>query len=256
MPKLKRRILQQSRRAWALGRDRKENIVAERKSEDAGLPPPPPHTPPTTILPPPPPSPPSPTTPAASSSAASTFRVPPSAVVAELQCKKRGCRKKVAAVTPVTNKWDTTVSVDCKECGTNYCHALPRTFKLAGGEQNKYNEVNLQQVYHSLVTGEGRASLESRSAFLCTDCELTTASYARQCHFPYNKMQGHYKKGMEIVYESIKEFYTSREMTEPDEDGILDVEVSYDGTWMIRGHKSHIGIGFVTDVYTGIMLDF
>lgn len=315
MPKLKRRILQ-SRRAWVLGRERKENIAAERESEDAGLqPPPPPHMLPATVLPPPPPSPTTPaasssaastpagsssaaSTPAASSSAASTpaasssstpaaatLRVPRAltrthltssrlpavteeydekyivtgsqlrAMVAELQCKKRGCRKNVV-VTPAANRWDTTISVDCEECGTNYCHAPPRTFKLAGGEENKYTEVNLQQVYHSLVTGEGRAGLESRSAFLGTDRELTAASYVRHCHFLYNKMQGHYEKGMEIVYESVKEFYTSREMAEPDEDGILDVEVSYDGTWMTRGHKSHIGIGFVIDVYTGIVLDF
>ncbi|KAK8372140.1 hypothetical protein O3P69_018901 [Scylla paramamosain] len=172
------------------------------------------------------------------------------AMVAGLQCKKRGCRKEVA-VTPVANRWDTTISVDCQECGTNYCHAPPTTFKLAGGEENQYTEVNLQQVYHSLVTGEGRAGLESRSAFLGTGRELTPASYVRHCHFLYNKMESHYNKGMEIIYESVKEFYTSRKMAEPDEDGILDVEVSYDGTWMTRGHKSHIGIGFVLDVYTG-----
>ncbi|KAK8372125.1 hypothetical protein O3P69_011014 [Scylla paramamosain] len=177
------------------------------------------------------------------------------AMVAGLQCKKRGCRKEVA-VTPVANRWDTTISVDCQECGTNYCHAPPTTFKLAGGEENQYTEVNLQQVYHSLVTGEGRAGLESRSAFLGTGRELTPASYVRHCHFLYNKMESHYNKGMEIIYESVKEFYTSRKMAEPDEDGILDVEVSYDGTWMTRGHKSHIGIGFVLDVYTGIVLDF
>lgn len=61
------------------------------------------------------------------------------AMVAELQCKKRGCRKEVA-ITTATNRWDTTVSVDCKGCGTNYCHAPPRTFKVAGGEENKYTE--------------------------------------------------------------------------------------------------------------------
>ena len=52
MPKLKRRMVQ-SRRAWTLGRERKENIAAECENEDAGLPPPPPNTPPSTILPPP-----------------------------------------------------------------------------------------------------------------------------------------------------------------------------------------------------------
>ena len=35
----------------------------------------------------------------------------------------------------------------------------------------------------------------------------------------------------------------------------LDVVVSYDGTWMTRGHKSHICVGFVIHVDTGFVLD-
>lgn len=41
----------------------------------------------------------------------------------------------------------------------------------------------------------------------------------------------------------------------PDEYGILNIEVSYDGTWLTRGHKSHISIGFVAEIYTGFVLD-
>ena len=33
----------------------------------------------------------------------------------------------------------------------------------------------------------------------------------------------------------------------PGEDGILDVEVSFDGSWQKRGHKSHIGVGAVIE---------
>ncbi|GFO40999.1 hypothetical protein PoB_006750400 [Plakobranchus ocellatus] len=40
-----------------------------------------------------------------------------------------------------------------------------------------------------------------------------------------------------------------------DEDTILDIAVSYDGTWLTRGHQSHIGIGCVIDVLTGLVID-
>lgn len=120
----------------------------------------------------------------------------------------------------------------------------------------KYTENNIQQVYHSLVQGEGRAGLESRSAMLGTGSYMTPCAYARQCRFIFNKMEEHFTKGMDIVYEAVRDFYTSRDIATPDEHGILDVEVSYDGTWMTRGHSSHIGIGFVIDVYTGFVLDF
>ena len=40
------------------------------------------------------------------------------------------------------------------------------------------------------------------------------------------------------------------------DDGILEVDVTYDGTWMTRGHQSHIGVGFVMDSETGAVLNF
>ena len=42
------------------------------------------------------------------------------------------------------------------------------------------------------------------------------------------------------------------------DDGVetfLDVVVSYDRTWMTRGHKSHFCVGFVIHVNTGFVLD-
>ena len=36
---------------------------------------------------------------------------------------------------------------------------------------------------------------------------------------------------------------------------MLNIEVSFDGTWLTRGHRSHIGVGFVIEVYTGIIID-
>ena len=38
-------------------------------------------------------------------------------------------------------------------------------------------------------------------------------------------------------------------------DGLLEVVVSFDGSWMTRGHRSHIGVGFVIDIHNGFILD-
>lgn len=37
---------------------------------------------------------------------------------------------------------------------------------------------------------------------------------------------------------------------------ILNIAVSYDGTWHKRGHTSHYGMGIVIDVLTGLVIDF
>ena len=42
----------------------------------------------------------------------------------------------------------------------------------------------------------------------------------------------------------------------PDASGILDIAVSFDGSWQTRGHHSNIGIGFVIDASTGAVLDY
>ena len=42
----------------------------------------------------------------------------------------------------------------------------------------------------------------------------------------------------------------------PGTDGILNISVSYDGTWQKRGYHSHNGVGVVIDVLTGLVLDF
>ena len=40
-----------------------------------------------------------------------------------------------------------------------------------------------------------------------------------------------------------------------DSSDVLDISVSFDGTWLTRGHSSHIGVGCVVDLLTGLCLD-
>ncbi|GFR99089.1 hypothetical protein ElyMa_004519500 [Elysia marginata] len=39
------------------------------------------------------------------------------------------------------------------------------------------------------------------------------------------------------------------------EDYVIDISVSFDGSWLTRGHKSLIGIGCMIDVVTGLIID-
>jgi hypothetical protein len=36
----------------------------------------------------------------------------------------------------------------------------------------------------------------------------------------------------------------------------LSIDVSFDGTWMTRGHRSHVGAAFVIDCDTGFVVDY
>ncbi|GFS69492.1 uncharacterized protein TNCV_3893701 [Trichonephila clavipes] len=37
---------------------------------------------------------------------------------------------------------------------------------------------------------------------------------------------------------------------------IIDVILSYDGTWQKRGHTSNLGLGIIIDILSGLVLDF
>ena len=42
----------------------------------------------------------------------------------------------------------------------------------------------------------------------------------------------------------------------PDENGILDISVSFDGSWQRRGHASHNGVAAAIDLLTGLPIDY
>ena len=54
----------------------------------------------------------------------------------------------------------------------------------------------------------------------------------------------------------VRQVYPSVAATDSDaDDDIIDLAVSYDGSWMKRGHTSAYGIGCVIDTLTGLVLD-
>ncbi|GFO27428.1 hypothetical protein PoB_005393300 [Plakobranchus ocellatus] len=53
-----------------------------------------------------------------------------------------------------------------------------------------------------------------------------------------------------VRQEHIRQYHLTVE-----ENSLLDIAVSYDGSWLTRGHKSLIGIGSVIDVLTGLIID-
>ncbi|XP_077490729.1 uncharacterized protein LOC144101435 [Amblyomma americanum] len=50
---------------------------------------------------------------------------------------------------------------------------------------------------------------------------------------------------------SVRELYSELRFGNPG-----NIAVSYDGTWMTRGHTSHIGVGTVIELFTGLVLDY
>lgn len=64
----------------------------------------------------------------------------------------------------------------------------------------------------------------------------------------YKEIQGKVVKAIFLYYEN--------ELSKcPDENGILDIDVSFDGSWMTRGHSPMIGMRVVIDVHAGFVIN-
>ena len=57
------------------------------------------------------------------------------------------------------------------------------------------------------------------------------------------------------VSKAIKAAYHDLDPTLTNSD-VIDIAVSYDGTWQKRGHQSHTGVGIAIDTLTGLVVDF
>ncbi|KAG0727093.1 hypothetical protein GWK47_035360 [Chionoecetes opilio] len=58
------------------------------------------------------------------------------------------------------------------------------------------------------------------------------------------------KEVMEKTRDAVKRHYT------PDQDGIYNIKVIYDGSWQKRGHTSKLAVGAVVEAHTGCVIDF
>ena len=59
------------------------------------------------------------------------------------------------------------------------------------------------------------------------------------------------KKSVKAIFNAYSELGV-----EPDDEGVLDIGVSFDGSWQKRGHSSHNGIASVIDLITGLPVDY
>ena len=69
-------------------------------------------------------------------------------------------------------------------------------------------------------------------------------------------MNNYYKEQHNIVLDTVREVHTKQDTTVVEIDDKIEVGVGYYGTWMTRGHKSHVLAGFVIEMTTGFVLDF
>ncbi|GFY17687.1 uncharacterized protein TNCV_1074221 [Trichonephila clavipes] len=74
----------------------------------------------------------------------------------------------------------------------------------------------------------------------------------------YRKPKGRPTKRRKMLAENSKKRWqkSSKTVDEKTVIEIIDVSVSYDGTWQKREHTSNLGLGIIIDILSGLVLDF
>nr|XP_053657573.1 uncharacterized protein LOC128706645 isoform X2 [Cherax quadricarinatus] len=109
-------------------------------------------------------------------------------------------------------------------------------------------------VYGEMAAGEGYSALARRNA-LCTLPYITLETYNKYASIITEKCIESCQKILAESRDIIVQEYAKLKI-EPDVNGILDIDVTYDGTWHKRGHHSNIGIGIAIDVVTKLVIDY
>lgn len=157
-------------------------------------------------------------------------------------------------VATETNGFEVAVKIVCRDCEEDLSPEKAKTKHSSLNKRGMVTEANVIMVYQSLVNNYGLAGFNKTAAALGLKT-WPSRKYMMYSTYLYHEMNQHCSKLMDEGYECIVEYYRSIGIR-PDSDGILNIDVSFDGTWLEQGRKSRIGVGCVSEINTGTIIDF
>ncbi|GFY30171.1 uncharacterized protein TNCV_3090791 [Trichonephila clavipes] len=114
-------------------------------------------------------------------------------------------------------------------------------------------DVNVPAVQAFLAISGGHASVEKFCMFLNMPFMSSKTFNEIKCYInsAYSLAS---QTVLNYVHNSVQNAY--RKLDQNGSNTITDIAVSFDGTWLTRGHTSQIGIGCVVNTLTGYVIDY
>lgn len=120
--------------------------------------------------------------------------------------------------------------------------------------QGRSQDINRRAVYHSVETGSGYEGLASFCSILNMPC-MSKPAYYKQVEGIMGSLEEEAKEEMKQAGQRLRKLILD-ENPEQANDDVLDVAVTFDGTWAKRGFTSLTGVVFVISVDSGEVLDY
>ncbi|GFX27243.1 uncharacterized protein TNCV_1564231 [Trichonephila clavipes] len=113
-------------------------------------------------------------------------------------------------------------------------------------------DANKKLVEAFLKIGKGHAALELFSMAIGIHA-MDKKTFSKCLHKLYEEKCSFKEDILEISRKVVRKHHEDLLGTA---NGVIDITVSYDGTWQKRGHSSLYGIGIVIDILTGLIIDY
>lgn len=169
---------------------------------------------------------------------------------ADVQCS--GCKLTCLTLESSSNNFGycSKLTLKCSSCGliTGTSYTSQRV------EDSNRFDINNKMVSAFIAVGKGHSALETFSMAL--GMPTMDSKTFQRCFSSVIEQKSKLKDEMfKISRETVRKVYLEAGNS-VQEDDVIDISVSYDGTWQKRGHTSLYGIGIVIEMMTGLVIDF
>ena len=122
-------------------------------------------------------------------------------------------------------------------------------------KDTKHKLLNVRAVEAAKRCGFGKASLDTFFATMeHPNPVLQSSAFHKILGHIHTALMSEKQQFLEVSHKKIRGVLS--ELNEDVSQPILDIDICYDGSWMTRGFSSNIGIGFVIELVTGLIIDF
>ena len=150
------------------------------------------------------------------------------------------------------NDLDNAMYLQCKEtwCGHVQFPQVIDTLTSAN-----ISEGTTGMVSHTIDNGGGYAELSKLISKLNLNSGISKRRFYKIRDEILKATEDVFQNHRKITSDCIFQHYADQGKL-PADDGILDIAVSYDGSWLTRGRRSNFGVAFVMEADTGMVLDY
>ncbi|GFY21063.1 uncharacterized protein TNCV_3991071 [Trichonephila clavipes] len=141
------------------------------------------------------------------------------------------------------------ISIFCTSCDIiKSSNFTSRRISDSEGNENQSFDINMRMVQSFLSFGKGYLAMEKFCILMNMDLP-SSRTFNIYKKMLCKSLVRSTVKSLNYVRSQVKSAYQSNST-------ITDIDITFDGTWLTRGHSSQIGVGCVIDLLTGFVMDF